>query len=321
AWLTASGSLLAGVGYALSLRWSYAPWLIVIGAIMNLAVLMDLMKSRSARQSNRDNRIILTMLCFGMLLIAVLALAQLQAERFAFAVLGPDDGFTLRTLRLARVAAIVLPVLSLLYQGLVDRTDPSDRVAAWGRLGMICGTVGMATLLLAAGVISSNLKVLLVIPSVAIFAGVVCGFPLARRHAAPLEAWGWFLIALSMAAGLLMGLYAFANPWVTLEFPGEYNDYARRVIRLAHVDCVILGLSAIFLAREIKPISGSQRRIALPSLVVGSIITITMPLLLLLTNFSSALLSIGPALVTAAIVFCVASHSPAARAGAHYTRR
>ncbi|MGH7855666.1 MAG: hypothetical protein ACREP3_19635, partial [Candidatus Binatia bacterium] len=42
AWLTASGSLLAGVGYALSLRWSYAPWLIVIGAIMNLAVLMDL---------------------------------------------------------------------------------------------------------------------------------------------------------------------------------------------------------------------------------------------------------------------------------------
>lgn len=314
AWLTGSGSLLAGMGYALSLRWSYAPWLIVIGAIMNLAALMDLMKSLSARQSNRDNRIILTILCFGMVLIATMALYQLQVERFHFAVLGLDDGFTLRTLRLARVAAIVLPVLSLLYQGLVDRAGPSDRVAGWGRLGMICGTVGMTTILVAAGAIFLNLKVFLVIPSVAIFVGVVCGFALARRHAAPLEAWGWFLIALSLNAGLLMGLYAFASPWVTLEFPGEYNEYARRLIRLAHVDCVILGLVAIFVAREIQPISGWQRRIGAPLLVAGSIITVGTPFLLLLTNFSSALLSIGPALETAAILFCVAANSPAARA-------
>jgi hypothetical protein len=312
AWLTGWGSLLAGMGYLLSPGWSYAPWLIVIGAIMNLAVLMDLTKTPRARQSNRDLKIILTMLCFGMVLVATMALSQLQAEYFQFAVLGPDDGFTLRTLRLARVAAIALPVLSLLYHGVVDRADPSDRVAGWGRLGMICGTVGMATILVAAGVIFFNLKMLLVIPSVAIFVGVVCGFALARRHAAPLETWGWLLIALSMAAGLLMGVYAFASPWVTLEFPGEYNEYARRLIRLAHVDCVILGLVAIFVARENKPIRG-WRQIGAPLLIVGSITTVGTPFLLLLTNYSSALLCIGPALITATILFCVASNSLSAR--------
>lgn len=313
-WFTGLGSLLAAFGYALSLHWIYAAWLIITGAILNLVVLMELMKKPHTRRGNRDNRIIFTMLCFGMLLLAIMALGQLQAAYFQFAVLGPDDGFTWRTLRLARVAAIALPVLSLLYQGLVERADPSDRVAGWGRLGMICGTVGMATILVAAGVIFFNLKVLLVIPSVAIFVGVVCGFALARRHAAPLEAWGWLLIALSMAAGLMMGLYAFANPWVTLEFPGEYNDYARRLIRLAHTDCVILGLAAIFVAREIEPMSGWQRRIGAPLLIVGSISTVGTPFLLLLTNLSSELLSIGPALITATILFCIASSSPAARA-------
>jgi hypothetical protein len=275
---------------------------------------MELVKKPPTRRDNRDNRIILTMLCFGMLLLATMALGQLHAAHFQFAVLGPDDGFTWRTLRLARVAAITLPVLSLLYQGLAERADPSDRVTSWGRFGMNCGTVGMATILVGAGGIFFNLKVLLVIPSVAIFIGVVCGLALARRHATPLEAWGWLLIALSMAAGLLMGVYAFASPWVTLEFPGEYNEYARRLIRLAHVDCVILGLAAIFVAREIKPMSGWQRRIRAPLLIVGSIIMIGTPFLLLLKNFSSALLSIGPALVTATILFCIASNSPAARA-------
>jgi hypothetical protein len=301
------GALLAGFGYALSLRWSYAAWLIVIGAILNLIVLMELLKRPYMPRDNRDDRIILAMLFFGMLLLAIMALAQLQAAYSQSAVLGQDDGFTLRTLRLARVAAIVLPVLSILYQGLIDRADRSDRVVVWGRFGMICGTVGMATILVAAGVIFPNLKVLLVIPSVAIFVGVVCGFALARRHAAPLEAWGWLLIAFSMAAGLLMGLYAFANPWVTLEFPGEYNDYARRLIRLAHVDCIIFGLSAIFIAREIKPTSGWPWRFGAPLFIVGSVATVGMPFLLLLTNFSSAFLSIGPALVTAGILLCVIS--------------
>lgn len=307
AWLTASGSLLAGIGYALSLRWSYASWLIVLGGIINLAVFANLMKSDSARQINQDNRSIITMISFGMLLMATMALHDSLEARFGIIDLGPADGFTLRTLRLARVAAIALPVLTLLYQGLADESEPRDRIVRMGRLMMLCGTVGMASILVGAGLIFVYLKVLLIIPSIAIFAGVVCGLRLARRHAVPLETWGWLLIALSMAAGLLMGLYAFASPWVRLQFPGEYDDYARRLIRLAHVNAVVLGLVAIFISREIHALNNHWVRIGAPLLIAGSIVMVGIPVLLVVTNLSTAIQSIGPSLVVTAMIICIGS--------------
>jgi hypothetical protein len=302
--LTASGSLLAGIGYALALSWSATAWLIVVGGMMDFAALMHLMNSPSARQNNRGHTIVLTMLCFGVLLIVLMAMAPLQPRGFPFAALGPDDGFTLRTLRLARVAALALPVLTLLYPRLANRSHPCDRVARTGRLMMLCGTAGMSTILTGAGLIAVDFKFLLAVPAVAVFAAVLCALCVARRHAVALETWGWLLIAMSMAAGLLMSLYAFATPWVMLSFPGEYNDSARHLIRVAHVDAIVLGFVAIFIAREIHPLK--RLRTGASLLVAGSTITVGMPLLLLLTTLSTAMLSIGPALVSAAVIFCIA---------------
>jgi hypothetical protein len=299
--LTASGSLFAALGFVSDLR------LIAIGALMNFVGYIVLITRLSTRRRAREIGLGLVMICFAMLLMAAMAIYGWQAKHFAIIDLGPDDGFTLRTLRLARVAAIVLPVLTFLYEGLADESEPCDRVVRTGRLMMLCGTVGMATILVGAGLIFVYLKVLLIIPSIAIFAGVLCGLCLARRHAAPLETWGWLLIALSMSAGLLMGLYAFAGPWVTLQFPGEYNDYARRLIRLVHVDAVVLGLVAIFISREIQALKNHWHRIGAPLLIAGSIVMLGIPVLLAVANLSTAILNIGPVLVITATIICVGS--------------
>lgn len=248
--LRGTGSLLAALGYGLGPYWSHAPWLIATGAVMNLALLIELgSRLRRCREAG-SLTILVTIFGFGMLLSAVLALAELQAESLGFSVLGPYDGFPLRTLRLARVAAIVLPVLDLLYQALLKAGDFDDALARLGRRANLCGVVGMAPLLFASGMIFAPLKTLLVIPSVAIFVGVFCGFRLAYRDARRLEAWGWLLMTVSMAGGLAMGLYAFADPWLTLAFAGDYNSDARRLARWAHVSAVLLGLAAIFASRQ-----------------------------------------------------------------------
>ena len=108
-----------------------------------------------------------------------------------------------------------------------------------------------------------------------------------------------------------MGLYAFAAPWVTMQFPGEYNDHARRLIRLAHVDCVVLGLIAIYIAREIEEVKSRwMPRTVKLLLLFGSISMVGLPLLFAVTGLSIATLNIGPAFIVAAIMLCIQT-SPA----------
>jgi hypothetical protein len=197
----------------------------------------------------RLNRVILLVLCFGILLEAVMGLFEFKPQIFLPSYIGPEDGLRMRMLRLARVAAIALPVLTVLFAGLSSRADPHSRAVRWGGIGMLCGTIGMPALLAAAGFTRIELRALLPVPADAILFGTLCGLWLSREHAQPLEMWGWFLIALSMGAGLFMGLYAFDTPLVPPNLVGAYNDSVRRLIRLVHVGCILLGFSTIFFSR------------------------------------------------------------------------
>jgi hypothetical protein len=198
------------------------------------------------------NRVILLVFCFGIFLAAATGLFELKPQIFLPSYIGPEDGLRMRMLRLARVAAIALPVLTVLFAGLSSRADPHSRAVRWGGIGMLIGTIGMPAVLAAAGFTRIELRALLPVPADAILFGTLCGLWLSREHAQPLEMWGWFLIALSMGAGLLMGLYAFDAPLLPPNFAGAYNDYGRRLIRLAHVGCILLGFSTIFFSRAVE---------------------------------------------------------------------
>ena len=198
----------------------------------------------------RANGALLIVLGCSIVLAAVTALFELEPEMFRPGYIGPDDGLRFRLLRLARISAVALPVLTFLFAGLASRADPRSRAARWGGSAMLWGTIGMPAILAAAGFTRIELRLLLPLPAGAIFSGTLCGLWLSKRHAQPSETWGWFLIALSMGAGLLMGLYAFDAPLLPADLAGAYNDSVRRLIRQAHVGCILLGFSTIFFCRN-----------------------------------------------------------------------
>ena len=198
------------------------------------------------------NRVAFIVVCFGIFLAAAMGLFEFKPQIFLASYIGPEDGLRMRMLRLARAAAIALPVLTALFAGLSSRADANSRAVRWGGIGMLIGTIGMPAVLAAAGFTRIELRALLPVPADAILFGTLCGLWLSRVHARRLETCGWLLIALSMGAGLLMGLYAFDVPPLPPNFAGAYNDYGRRLIRLAHVGCILAGFSTIFFSRVME---------------------------------------------------------------------
>lgn len=197
----------------------------------------------------RLNHVVLLVLCFGIFLEAVTGLFEFKPQVFLPSYIGPEDGLRMRMLRLARVAAIALPILTLLFAGLSSRANPHSRAVRWGGIGMLYGTIGMPAVLAAAGFTRIELRALLPLPADAILFGTLCGLWLSTQHALRLETCGWFLIALSMGAGLFMGLYAFDFQLLPPSFAGAYDDYGRRLIRLVHIGSILLGVSTIFFSR------------------------------------------------------------------------
>ena len=142
------------------------------------------------------------------------------------------------------------------------------------------------------------------LPSTAVLIGVFLGLMFALRHASPLERWGWALIAGSTSVGMLMGLYAFDGPLRTPEFLGEYNQMPRRLSRLAHSYSIVLGVLAIFLAREFngKGAVGGFARLGVPLFVVGSAMTVSILAARIVVPFSPYALSLGPALAVIGVI-------------------
>jgi hypothetical protein len=201
--------------------------------------------------------IALAVLCIGMLF--AVGVGMLQSNPGIFIPVGPHDGLRFRMLRLAQIAFIALPLLTLLYEGLTARASGDSRLARWGWNAMVCGMIGLPSILTVAALTHVEFKFLLPFPAVATFAGTLCGTCLARRLGRPLERWGWLLIAVSMAAGLLMGLYAFDGPLPPPAYVGAYNALVRRVIRLTHAYAIVVGFLCILISRAQAEIDDHAR--------------------------------------------------------------
>jgi hypothetical protein len=303
--LTGLGTVLYTAGYALAASFPGAVRLIPAGAALNLGGFALLLAAAWKEPGASVWRVVLPVICLGMLLDVAMGLFAADPARFLPASLGPDDGVRLRMLRLARAAALALPAVALLYEGLAVRAH--GPLVRRGRAALWCGVLGMSSILTAAGFTSVQVKFLLPLPALTTFAGTCAGLWLARTQGRPLEVWGWLLVAASMGAGLLMGLYAFDGPLPAPDFLGHYNDFARRLSRLAHAYCIVLGLVSIFLARELHredPLRG-LRRLGVPLLVVGGALTVILIGVEAAFGLPTGLLAPGPALVALALALCL----------------
>jgi len=307
AWLTGLGAVVSAMGYGVTGRWASSAWLILAGALMNLTGFTIISWGGPGRGRNRQFSVVLAVICSGVVLDVVMGMSELSSRPFLPPYIGAEDGLRLRMLRLARISAIALPVLTLLHQDIAEHADPRTRSVRWGRIGMLCGTIGIPVILTVAGFTSVGFKLLLPIPANAIFIGTLCGAWLAKRHARPLEIWGWVLIAVSIAAGLVIGLFAFDGPLQPPGFVGGYNDLVRTLIRLAHTYCIVFGLASIFISRDLEERRQADwpARIGRPLLVAGSTTSVVVILLLTGVELPASVLSVGPVLVTVATVSCV----------------
>ena len=308
-WLTATGALIYAAGHALLITWLPFGWLIPIGAVINLLGFATLCSDGVKQRKNWQLTAILGAVCFGMVLDMAMGLFIVDPDLFRPAYLGADDQVRMRMLRLAQVAVIALPVLALLYyQASLTSQRRAVRLGQWA---MTLGAIGMPILLTVAGFTTLLLKYLLSLPSWAVVGGTIMGIWLASHQGRRLELWGWTLIGASLGLGLLMSMYAFDGPFSAPGFIGEYNDFARALLRLGHAYAIVLGILIIFVARELVDTQDRTPvgRTGAYLLVSGSVVTVAAISLVGVGGLPVAALGVGPGLVAVGTAICVGVHS------------
>lgn len=187
--LTTLGATIYTAGYALGLMWPVCHGLVLFGSLTNFSGFAYLLWVQPRGEYAPQIRMILPVACFGMLLDFLAGLFQVFPEEFILDYLGGADGVRLRMMRLARVAAIALSVLTLLYYGVARRAGMDRSITRCGGLVLACGAIGMPAILAAACFTSLSLKYLLPLPATAVLIGVFLGLMFGLRHAKPLEWW------------------------------------------------------------------------------------------------------------------------------------
>ena len=308
-WLSAVGAVLYSLGYGLGIFWH--PWLlaVVVGSALNLTAFAMLALVGPSGEHSRDLRLGLFVVCFGMSLDLFSALATTQPDLFLPDYLGEADGLRLRMLRLARVAAIALCVLTLLYQQLADQQKPRRQLTDWGGFLMLCGAVGMPAALTLASLLWTNFKYLSMIPATTTMIGVTIALVIAWRQRCVLERAGWTMIVASLGAGAVMGCYSFDGPLPTPEFLGEYGEFARRVVRLAHSYSIVVGMLAIFTARSLPATSARSPRQTRGAVLVvcGGVVTVVAMFLQAFGVGPTAALTVGPIVAVTGVLVCLPS--------------
>jgi hypothetical protein len=304
---TGAGALLYAAGYALVVFGPPGVWLIPTGALLNFGGFSLLLVLIGPKPNAAVWRVVLPVICLGMLLDGAMGLFAADSTAFLPTYLGPVDGVRLRMLRLARAAAIALPAVALLYEGLFHRASGLLLLARRGRILLWCGVASMSAILAIAALTDPRFKFLLPFPAMTAFIGTCLGIVLAHRYARTLEVWGWCLVAASMGVGLLMGLYAFDGPLPTPGFIGGYSAFARRLSRLGHADCIVLGLVSIYIAREAdadRP-PRSTRGVGIVLLMAGTVFTIVVQFLVAALELPVVTLAFGPTLVALSLILCL----------------
>jgi hypothetical protein len=164
--------------------------------------------------------------------------------------LGATGDLRMRLFRLARIAAVALPLLALFFFGVAARVK--DRTARRAAVALLCGAFAMPIVLAAAAYTRLEFRMLLPLPALAVVYGLIGAASSARKRASVAELWGWRLIAASTAVGLVMGLYAFDAPLLG-DFAGAYDGALRATIRAAHETAIVAGMALIVSARGFVP--------------------------------------------------------------------
>ncbi len=306
--LTTVGACLYATGYGLGMFSLPFHGLVLLGAIINFSGFGYLLVVGPSGQYAGQIRIILPVVCFGMSLDFLAGLLPVMPDSWIVDHLGAADGVRMRMMRLARVAAIALSVLTLLYYGLLDRqSGERGRVTRSGGILMAMGAVGMPAILALASFTWLPVKYLLPLPATAAYLSACFGLYLASRRGNPLEWFGWGLIVASISIGMLMGFYAFDGPFHTPEFLGQYNDAPRRLSRVSHSYSIVLGMVSIFLARELaaSPSSDFTRKAGIGLLMLGSILTVGGLLYRMAWHIPAQSLALGPGLVLIGALVCL----------------
>jgi hypothetical protein len=289
------GTLVYTAGYIGQALRAGDPWLISVGAAINLLGFLLLGWAAWGKAVTAELRIVLVVFLLGMTIDVVSGLYAVDRWRGRLIDLDPEIDVRQRMLRLARVAATALSLLTLLSRDRIAEGAAQPGIR-WSRFGLLIGTAGMPAVLTAASFVYRDLKYLLPIPALAFTGGVLGVLLQANRTAPPLEQWGWLLVVLSMSIGLAIGLYAFDGPLPTPDFVGPYNEFVRRLIRLGHAYAIVFGLLAILLARR------RAGRFASNLLVAGSRVSILSIVLLGFLKLPTAILAVGPVFIVLALL-------------------
>lgn len=113
----------------------------------------------------------------------------------------------------------------------------------------------------------------------------------------------WWLIAIGMISGAILGLWSFGEPVSPPQGFADFDDVPRRLTRLAHIAAIALPVLHLSYLRSSAVLEARARLRGCQLMLFGAI---CLPLLLAVSAFSSACLYLLPipvtALITAVIV-------------------
>jgi len=81
----------------------------------------------------------------------------------------------------------------------------------------------------------------------------------------------WTGMAIGAALGMTLGLWSFDGPLGVPAFLGDYDETARRLMRLGHIAFFGLGFVNLLLARELPGLAPRARRVAGAAMNFGNL--------------------------------------------------
>ena len=307
-WLIHHGAISYAAGCVVGLFFQPLLLLAPLGALGVVAGLALLLSRTCAGWENCELRYLLWILLIGSALEVVLSFYGIVSEVLAASLADPNM-LPMQMLRLARAAAMTLPVLALLYRRLAERRALASAAASWGCLAIFAGAALMPAVLCLASWVDPKCKYLLPLPAMLVFFACSIAVRLAREAAGRAEYFGWLLIATSMGAGMLMGTYSFEGPLPPPKFVGDYADFARLLIRRAHSYGIVFGIAAIFAAREQERsvLVGARGWLVGLLIPMGSLTTAGLTILVAMRMLPVDALALGPGVVGIAAAACAHS--------------
>ncbi len=235
----------------------------------------------------------LWVLLLGMLVDLGLGLIEWRGELLPD-YFAPVDSVRMRMLRLARMAAVALPLLASLQEELMAKADHGLKWVRRGQWGIRIGAVGMPAMLTGCALTWWNRKGGLMLLTLSMMYGVFMSARLARNEGRAFERASWLVVFYSMCVGFVISAFSFGGPFPTPRVIGQYPELPRAIIRQAHTYAIVFGIVGVVLARH-----PAKRSLVRPAFVGGAALTTALLLTIGVFAFSNASVAImaGPLVV------------------------